>query len=100
MIIIILKINNYRIYTNIYPSNSPLKMYLFKKKRTPLLTKRDELYKTIISKLPIQNRIDYCESLICRIQLDLLKSECRIQKRKFKKILKAAKTEINNLKKL
>ncbi len=75
-------------------------MSFFRKHLTTSLIKKDNLYNTVISKLPIQNRIDYCESLICRIQLDLLQSKCRIQKRKFKKILKAAKTEINSLKKL
>ncbi len=73
-------------------------MFFFKKNRTSLLIKRDEFYRTVTSKLPIKNRIQYCESLIYRNQCDLSRTKCPIQKRKIKQLLKAAKTEVKNLK--
>ncbi len=73
-------------------------MALFKKKHSLKLIDADDLYKNVISKLPITNRISYCESLIYRSERDVCKSNCRIKKRKIKKLLQAAKIEIKKLK--
>jgi len=74
-------------------------MSFFRKHPTASLMKKDNLYKTVISKLPIQNRIYYCESLIYRIQKDLLNSTCQLQKKELKTISKLAETELKHLRK-
>lgn len=72
-------------------------MYFFKKRPSKLLVKIDALYKSVISKLPMSNRINYCESLIYRTNKDLLNTKCRLKKRKLRQLLKAAETEIKIL---
>ncbi len=56
----------------------------------------DQLYKNVILKLPVSNRIKYCESLIYRINDDISNTKCRFKKRKLKKLLKAAEYELKN----
>ncbi len=73
-------------------------MYLFKKNPSNLLLRIDLLYNSVISKLPVSNRINYCESLIYRTSKDIRDTKCRLKKRKLKRLLKAAKTEIKELK--
>ncbi|WP_299438095.1 hypothetical protein [uncultured Aquimarina sp.] len=90
------KINNIEYINDTLP-NSKYEMSLFKKNHRTLLMKKDDLYETIISKLPIQNRKNYCESLIFRTQQDLTNPECQIQKKELKKLLKAAEIELKNL---
>ncbi len=57
----------------------------------------DILYRNTVSKLPVSNRIKYCESLIHRTKDDISNANCAVQKRKLKKLLKAAKIEIFKL---
>lgn len=72
-------------------------MFLFRKSSPNQLIYSDHLYKNVISKLPITNRIKYCESLIYRTTEDISNSKYWLQKRKLKKLLQAAKDELKNL---
>ncbi len=74
-------------------------MFLFYKSPKKSLIRKDDLYDKIISKLPTENRIKYCESLIYRTTEDLSKSKCTTKKRKLTKLLDAAKNELKKLKK-
>ena len=74
-------------------------MFLFYKCPKKSLICIDNLYDTVISKLPIENRIKYCESLIYRTTEDLSKSKCISKTRKLTKLLDAAKKELKKLKK-
>ncbi len=73
-------------------------MSLFKKNTSNSLIHKDQLYKSVISKLPAPNRINYCESLIYRTKNDLLHSKCQIKKNRLKKLLIAAEIEKRMLK--
>ncbi|GGX06515.1 hypothetical protein GCM10007384_05280 [Aquimarina muelleri] len=75
-------------------------MFSFYKHPKKTLTCIDNLYNSTISKLPTENRIRYCESLIYRTTEDLSNSKCVMQKKKLNKILDAAKKELKKLKKL
>ncbi len=61
------------------------------------LTHFDNLYKDVISKLPIENRIKYCESLIYRISEDISNSNNILKKRKLKRLLNTAKNELKKM---
>lgn len=74
-------------------------MSFFRKYPTTSLMKKDNLYKTVISKLPIQNRIYYCESLVYRIQKDFINSTCQLRKKELKTVLKLAEIELKYLRK-
>ncbi len=72
-------------------------MFSFKKNSPKTLMQIDDLYYKVISKLPDANRIHYCESLIYRTQKDVLDTKCPITRRKLKRLLKAAKSEMKKL---
>lgn len=72
-------------------------MFLFKRNSPNSLINLDQLYKNVISKLPIANRIKYCESLMYRTTEDISNSKCRFTKRKLKKLLKATEIELRKL---
>ncbi len=72
-------------------------MFLFKKHPSVSLSQIDNLYGKIISKLALPNRIEYCESLIYRAKKDVLTTKCPIQKRKLRKLIKVAQSEIKML---
>ncbi len=75
-------------------------MSFFPKKNSTLLIKRDTLYKNVISKLSVSNRITYCESLLYRTEKDLSFSTCSITKKRLKKLVEATKIEVKNLKRM
>ncbi len=72
-------------------------MFLFKRTPPSSLIDIDNLYQDVISKLPISNRIKYCESLIYRTTEDISTCNCRLQKRTLKKLLNASKFELKKL---
>ncbi len=72
-------------------------MSLFGQKSTSSLVHLDPLYKNVISKLPITNRIRYCKSFIYRIKDDILNTKCKSEKRKLKNILNAVESELKIL---
>jgi hypothetical protein len=72
-------------------------MFLFKRNSPNSLINVDQLYKNVISKLPIVNRIKYCESLMYRTTEDISNSKYRFTKRKLKKLLKATEIELKKL---
>lgn len=74
-------------------------MFLFYKRPKKPLTCIDNLYNTIISKLPTENKIKYCESLIYRTTEDLSNSKSAAQKKNLTMLLNAAKSELKKLKK-
>ena len=74
-------------------------MFSFYKRSPKSLICADSLYKSVISKLPSDNRIKYCESLIYRTSEDLSNSKCIFKKRKLTKLLEAAKGELKDLNK-
>lgn len=59
----------------------------------------DYLYKNVILTLPIENRINYCESLIYRVNEDLKSCTCEKKKKEIKKLLKASYKELEKLNK-
>ncbi len=72
-------------------------MFSFKRNPPDSLRNLDQLYKNVISKLPISNRIKYCESLMYRTKEDISNSNCRFTKRKLKKLLKVTEMELQEL---
>lgn len=68
-----------------------------KKKAPKPLHKIDYIYKNVIYTFSKPNRAEYCESLIYRTQKDLLHTTSYIKKRKLKKLIKAAKSELIKL---
>lgn len=73
-----------------------LRFSMIKKFRESLIH-LDKFYKNVVSTCPILTRIKYCESLIYRTKDNLAESKCKIQKRKLKRLLKAAKSELLKL---
>lgn len=62
----------------------------------------DSLYKQTISKLPLKERISYCESLIDKAQLNLLRNQKKLGKaleEQLRNVILAAQAEIKKLEK-
>ncbi|NER13464.1 hypothetical protein GWK08_08455 [Leptobacterium flavescens] len=58
----------------------------------------DEFYGTIVSKMPCDQKIDYCRSLVYRTEDDLRYCECKLQRIKLKQLLRASTLELKYLK--
>jgi len=76
---------------------SGIQKLLAKKQAPKSLDQIDYIYKTIIYTFSKANRLEYCKSLIYRTQKDLLYTKSYIKKRKLKKLIKAAKSEVKRL---
>ena len=64
------------------------------------LTELDELYKTTISKLPVESRLSYCIKHLDKIQSVLTKNASaldRQQKEQLKEIIESTQKEIRKL---
>lgn len=57
----------------------------------------DEFYRNIVSKMSLNDKINYCESLIFRTMEDLKRCNCKLQKIKLKQLLKASTFELKKL---
>lgn len=58
----------------------------------------DEFYRNIISNMPHNSKVNYCESLIFRTTVDLKQCNCKIKKSNLKQLLKASIFELKKLK--
>ncbi len=57
----------------------------------------DGLYKDCISKLPLEYRINYCQSLLYTTSEDLKKHVCETKRKTLKKLLQSIHIELKNL---
>ena len=58
----------------------------------------DTFYKNAVSKMPSKYKINYCESLIYRVEDDIKHCECKRRKKELKRLLKASNSELLKLK--
>jgi len=72
---------------------------LFAKREAHELIELDELYKETIVQLPLEARIHYCENLIRNCMLDIDKTKDSVQLDKLKRLMNAAKHEIERMNK-
>ena len=61
------------------------------------LVQTDDLYRSVVSKLPIKQRSEYCKSLIHRTVEDLSFAKCKQKRKRLKKLLNVARKELKKL---
>ena len=58
----------------------------------------DEFYRNVISKLPNNEKINYCESLAYRVLEDRKQCKCKLKRLGLKQLFKASTFELKRLK--
>lgn len=70
---------------------------LFGAKQPTSLTELDSLYKETVVHLAVKSQLQYCKSLIARLEYDLKNETDETEISKLRAIITAAKTEIEKL---